>query len=182
MPTTEKRKGKIKTSATKSIEKIREKKEKDPDLYFHKFKALDGRYFKITLRQQLFSEYYLQYRGNGVDAVIDAGYDVTFKSKKSGDGGINRKLAAVIASQNLTKLNICEYINLKLEEYGFTDTNVEKQHLFLINQYDNLPAKGKAIDTYYKVKGKYPKEVSPITQVTVTDDQLKRILNRSKDK
>ncbi len=39
-----------------------------------------------------------------------------------------------------------------------------------------------ALDLAYKLKAKYPKESSPITQIAVTDDQLKRILDRPKDK
>ncbi len=46
---------------------------------------------------------------------------------------------------------------------------------------DNRAIK-EALDMAYKLKAKYPKEVSPVTQVVVTDDQLERILNRPKDK
>lgn len=38
---------------------------------------------------------------------------------------------------------------------GDLDFQVKFQHLFLINQYDNLQVKAKAIDMYYKLTGKY---------------------------
>lgn len=131
----------------------------DPELNFLDFVGLDQIEYRINLRQKLFCESYLQFYGNGVDAVIEAGYDVTFKDKNSGTGtGTNRKLAAVIAAQNLVKLNIIAYLNLKLDEYGYNDEDVDKQHRFLINQYENLNAKAKGVDMYLKRRGLYAPE------------------------
>ncbi len=113
------------------------------------FKGEDGRRYNLTLRQKLFSEYYLALRGNGVEAVIKAGYRGT---------KYNRKLAAVIASENLIKPNIFAYINFRLSEFGFEDENVRKQHLFLLNQFADLRMKAKAIDMFYKLRGEYAPE------------------------
>lgn len=128
------------------------------DKGFFKFKGLDNKDYSLTLQQKLFCELYLEYSGNGVEAIIGAGYDVDFKSRGKSTGVPNRRLAAVIASENLTKPNIIAYVDLKLEEYGFTDDNVKKQHLFTLNQFSDLTAKNKAIDMFYKLKGKYAAE------------------------
>ena len=121
------------------------------------FIGLDKKKYRIGFRQKLFCEHYLEESGNGVEAVISAGYDVNYKDSNGNDTGRpNRNLAHVIASENLRKPTIFHYINLKLEQYGFTDDNVEKQHLFLINQHTDLNVKAKGIDLYYKVKNKYP--------------------------
>ena len=123
-----------------------ESKEKHLNSPF-RFTGLDGKKYKITMRQKLFCEAYLRLYGNGVEAVYAAKYNPsTYNSAKA------------IASQNLTLLNLCGYINLKLEEYGYSDDNVEKQHLWLINQFANPQAKAKGIDMFYKVKNKYPAE------------------------
>ncbi|MCG2689353.1 terminase small subunit [Candidatus Parcubacteria bacterium] len=105
---------------------------------------------KLTLKQQLFCDYYLEGYGNATEAVIKAGYNV---SKK--DGTPDRILAKSIASENLTKPYIYGYIQKKLEGFGFNDTTIMKQHLFLINQFADLSVKTKAIDMYYKKTGAY---------------------------
>ena len=125
--------------------------------HLFKFVGLDKVQYSLTEQQKLFVEYYLTYGANGIDAVINAGYDVTFKSKR-GNGGINRKLAYVIASENLVKPNIVAYCNLRLDEYGYNDSNVERQHNFLLNQNSDLGAKARAIDMMYKKRGEYAPE------------------------
>lgn len=121
------------------------------------FIGLDKKKYKIEFRQKLFCEYYLQEKGNGVEAIISAGYDINYKDRNGKDTGTpNRKLCAVMARENLIKPNICAYINKRLDEYGFVDDNVERQHLFLINQFGDLNVKAKGIDLYYKLKNKYP--------------------------
>lgn len=121
------------------------------------FTGKDGKKYNLTLKQKLFCEYYLDFKGNGVEAVIRAGYDV-YKNRHGDPRIPNRRLAASIASENLTKPNISAYINLKLEESGFTDENVRKHHLFLLTQFANLSVKAKAIDMFYKIRGDYAPE------------------------
>ena len=104
---------------------------------------------KLTYKQKLFCEYYIETYGNGTEAVIKAGYKLTKK------GEINKKLAKSIASENLTKPDIRKYIDELLEVSGFNDDSVKLQHLNLISQSDNLSVKAKAIDMYYKLSGKY---------------------------
>lgn len=118
------------------------------------FKGEDGKSYSLTMKQKLFVESYLEFKGNGVDAVIEAGYDCSFPN----GSGTNRKLAASIAYENLIKPDIITYINIKLDEYGFNDDNVKKQHLFLLNQDADLSAKKGAIDMFYKIGGNYAPE------------------------
>lgn len=57
---------------------------------------------KLTLKQELFCQYYVAYDGNGTKAAIKAGY--------------SENTADRIASENLTKLEITQRIEELLEE------------------------------------------------------------------
>ena len=154
---------------------------------FFKFTGDDGVEYSLTKRQKLFVDHYLINNTNGVDAIIAAGYDVSYKDKKGKpNGGFNRKLAAVLSYENLTKPHICAYITIKLDQYGFNDKNVEKQHLFLVNQNADLANKRGALDMYYKLKGKYaPIETETKTTIkfeSLDDDELDKAINAIKSK
>jgi len=157
--------------------KIKKKTVKKPpaNSRFFKFTGDDGKKYSLTTLQKLFVECYLEFGANGTNAVIEAGYDVQFKKNGKPTGGVNRNLASVISSENLLKPNICAYIAIKLEEYGFNDDNIEKQHLFLVNQHANLPTKQRAISDYYKLKGKYAPEEKKIKH-ELTQELLDRII------
>lgn len=102
----------------------------------------DGKTYKMTIKEKLFCDYYLDFKGDGVDAVFEAGYEAK-----------NAMVAAAISYENLRKPNLIAYINSKLEEAGFNDDEVYKQHLFLLNQHADLKTKAKAVEMYYKLKG-----------------------------
>jgi hypothetical protein len=127
------------------------------DLYT--FLAEDGRWYDLTSKQKLFVECYMKFQCNRITALVEAGYDV-YKKDKNGEstGQINFNVAHVMASENLRKPEIIAYLNLSMADFGFNDENVQKQHLFLVNQGDNLPAKAKGIDMWYKLKGEYAPE------------------------
>lgn len=110
---------------------------------FH-FVGKDGKRYKLTPRQRRFCHHYLEFKGSGLDAVVEAGY----RAK-------SRRVAAAMAARELTKVNICAYLTLKLEEHGYHDDEITKQHLFLINQFANLHAKARAIDMFYKRRRLY---------------------------
>lgn len=131
----------------------------------YKFTGLDGEEYMLTFKQKLFAEGYLKHKGNGVDAVIYAGYDVRKRDREGQpiDNYFNRKLSAVISSQNLTKLNVTAYIQTLYERYGFSDEAVEREHLFLINQHADLKTKAKAIDMFYNLRAKYPAKKLDLT-------------------
>lgn len=113
------------------------------------FTGLDGKRYSLSFKQKTFCDLFLNYQGSGVEAIIGAGYRVK-----------NRKVAASLASEYLTKPNISTYINRKLEEYGYSDDNVKRQHFFLINQYADINNKAKGIDMYYKAVGGYKEKGS----------------------
>lgn len=138
------------------------------------FKGIDGADYKINLRQKLFVECYLINGAVGMQAIIDAGYDVNYKDKDGNDTGRpNYKLAAVMASENLVKPNISAYINANLERFGYSDKNVERQHLFIMNQTGNLDVKARGIDMFYKIKGTYaPTRIDARTTMVSPFDDL----------
>ena len=115
----------------------------------------DGKTYKMTMKEKAFCEEYVSMYGNGVEAIIEAGYDVWKKDKDGNKLYPNRKLAAVMAYENLSKPHICSYVDSLLEEHGFNDDNVSKQHLFLLNQHSDYKSKAKAVDMFYQLKGKY---------------------------
>lgn len=118
---------------------------------FYKFTGSDDKEYRISLKQKRFCELFLEFKGNGTDAAYEV-YDCR-----------NNNVAAALASRELRKVNIIAYINTKLIEYGFTDTNVKKQHLFLLNQFGDLTSKKNAIDMFYKLKGDYASEKIDLT-------------------
>lgn len=130
---------------------------------------------KLTLKQRNFCCYYLEAHGNGTEAVIKAGYGV-----KGRDGKINRILAKSIASENLTKPYIIDYLNSLLKKGGLNDQMVSAQHAFLINQHADLSVKMRAIDVYYKLKGKYTEKVETELQEELTKalDRVSALLPR----
>jgi hypothetical protein len=74
----------------------------------------------------------------------------------------------------LTQDNIIQRINGLLEEDGFNDQNVDKQHLFLINQHGDLGVKMKGIEHYNKLKRRtsdQPIFVLPRPIMDLNDDE-----------
>jgi len=128
-----------------------------------KFKGLDGVEYNLSLKEKLFCEKYLELKGNGVEAVIQAGYKVK-----------SRMIASSLSYEYLIKPHISNYITKMLEEYGFNDDNVTKQHLYLINQFGDLKSKGRGIDMFYKLKGSYAAEKIKIIDKNgdLTDEQI----------
>lgn len=122
------------------------------------FEASNGRTYKLTIKEKLFCEKYLEFYGTGVQAVFAAGY----KTK-------DPKVAAAIAYENLKKPHLMAYIDSKLVEYGFNDDNVEKHHLYVMSQYADLPAKNKAIEMFYKLKGKFAPDKHVVKVENLTD-------------
>lgn len=119
----------------------------------------DGHTYKMTVKEKLFCEAYLEFYGDGVKAIYEAGYDVK-----------NSLVASAMASDKLRKPNIMAYVNSKLDEYGYNDDNVKKQHLFVINQMADLRAKNTALDMFYKLTGKYAPEKSVNVNVNLKAD------------
>lgn len=126
---------------------------KTPKSKVFRFTGLDSKKYSLTLQQKLFAEYYCDLSMNGTEAVIKAGYNV--KGKK---GYINYELAAVISSENLRKPNVCAYINILFHSIGLTEKVVDMELSYIVRQRAELGPKVRAIDIYYKKKGKYAPE------------------------
>jgi phage terminase small subunit len=101
---------------------------------------MENKSAELSIKQKLFCQYYIETFGNGTEAVLKAGYDV---SKKNGTP--DRNLAKSIASENLTKPDILACINGLLDKVGMNDEMVAVQHSFLIKTQD-LEIKTRAID------------------------------------
>lgn len=114
------------------------------------FTGLDKKEYAITDQQRLFAEYYMDPFLSGAQAVIEAGYDCT-----NSRGDINMRLASSIASENLRKPNICQYIATLIDDAGLNDNVVNKHLLYNITQFVDLKAKNVAIDIYNKLGRKY---------------------------
>jgi len=95
-----------------------------------------------------------EFFGNGTQTYIET-YDIDLNKK----GAYNS--ARVNASQLLTKTNIVSRLNELLETGGFTNENVDKQHLFLINQHADLKTKLGAIREFNSLKKR-------VDQTTIT--------------
>lgn len=106
---------------------------------------------KLSLKREAFCRFYtsqeIELFGNGKNSYVLAyGLDLTVKGSE--------QTARANASRLLAIDSVMARVNELLEMGGFNDENVEKQHLFLLNQHANLPVKQKAVDSYYKLKGK----------------------------
>lgn len=141
------------------------------------FIGLDKKEHTLTEQQKKFAEIYSDPQMGSVQAVLGAGYDC--RNKK---GGINMQLVYSIASENLRKPNICQYIATLIDASGLNDNVVDKHLLFNITQFDDLRAKNTAIDIYNKMKRRYGNsEIPPINapatqrEADLTFSLLKRL-------
>jgi len=101
----------------------------------------------LTAKQKMFCELYVskEFFANGVQSYIEA-YNVDTSIK----GAYQSAKAA--ASENLTKLNLLDYINQLLELSGLNDEFVDKQTTFLITQNADFNTKLGAIREYNKLR------------------------------
>ena len=107
----------------------------------------DGKNHKLTLKQKLFCEKYVKFRGNGTKAVKAAGYEA--KSSNMG---------AVVAYENLKKPHISAYIETLLRSAGLTDVAVDLALLEVIQQNANIPVKVQGIREYNRMRGRHSPE------------------------
>lgn len=114
----------------------------------------------LNLQQELFCQLYVnadrEVFGNGAQCYLAIyGPDHLLKYKKP----MNFMVAAALASRLLTKVKVIERINSLLQEGGFNNENVDKQHLFLINQHSDLKTKMAAIREYNELKDRIKKKL-----------------------
>jgi hypothetical protein len=102
----------------------------------------------LNLQQEKFCQLYVtdrEFFGNGVETYLEV-YDID-KTKPNW-----YKTACAAASRLLSNVKVCERISELLEENGLNDVHVDKQLLFLINQYSDFSSKIAAIREYNKLK------------------------------
>lgn len=87
--------------------------------------------------------------GNGVQSYL-ATYGLVYFNKHKRQ--MDYKVAGVLAHKLLKKVKIINRINELLETGGFNEQNVDKQHLFLLNQSADMPTKMKAIQEFNKLR------------------------------
>lgn len=118
---------------------------------------------------QLFTTPDMEFYGNGAQSYMEA-----YKSKKSrkGEKWNNKPVSYLAAKANayrlLTRPEIIARVNELLEAKGFNDENVDKQHLFLINQFADLKSKLGAVEAYNKLK----KRVEPNKTLILAGNQI----------
>jgi len=122
-------------------------------------KTVDG----LNLKQEEFCQLYAgsdkELFGNGVQTYLEVyGFEDDRNGKK-----ISYETAMVNASRLLSNAKIIKRINDLLETGGFTDENVDKQHLFLINQYADKKVKLGAISEYNKLKARITRKLDITT-------------------
>lgn len=109
--------------------------------------------------------------GNGVQCYLEVygkEYFSTYKKQMS------YPVAQVNASRLLSNAMIIDRINKLLESGGFTDQNVDKQHLFLINQHADLKTKLGAIKEYNSLKKRIDSNIN-INNVVITEEVEKKV-------
>lgn len=115
---------------------------------------------ELNVNQEAFCQMFVngekEMFGNGVQCYLEI-YEID-KVKPNW-----YKTACSAASQLLSNIKVINRIRELLEEGGFNEENIGKQHLFLINQFTDLGTKMRAISDFYKLKGKYAPTQTDIT-------------------
>lgn len=132
----------------------------------------------LTLKEELFCNLYTstdrEMFGNGTQSYIEA-YEVDLTRKGAYD------VARQMAYKLLTKVHIIDRVNSLLEEGGFNDVNVDKQHLFLINQHADLRTKLGAIKEYNELKKRVDKKLELVLPQPILDGISKNVSNNNGD-
>ena len=125
---------------------------------------------QLSIEQEKFCQSYVSYDletfGNGVRSYLNAyGPSYLVKNKKE----MSYSTAQGCAFDLLRKPKIFNRINELLEIGGFNNENVDKQHLFLINQCSDLRTKMSAIDSYNKLKRRIDNKLELILPKPILD-------------
>lgn len=136
----------------------------------------------LTLKSEIFCQAWVDYKGNGTQAALAAfdikGKDIIDEGPKKGKTGFVtvkakqewkekvrkvQNVAAVMANEILRNPKIRQRIDELLDERGFNDVSVKREHFKIVAQDKDLSSKMRAISDYYKLKGKYAPEIVEIT-------------------
>ena len=140
----------------------------------------------VTLKQEIFCQNWVDTVGNGTRSALVA-FDIEGKEcldEEEPSKPLNKDLvkeweiklkelrlkknrvisvAAAMSTECLRKPNVIKRIDAILEERGFNDDAVKREHFKLItNSKDEV--RMRAIDSYYKLKGKITEKVDHTTK------------------
>ncbi len=124
----------------------------------------------LNLQQEEFCKLYAtdrEFFGNGALSYAKA-YSINLGRK----GAYN--ICAASASRMLINVNILKRINEYLDIEGFNDENVDRQHLFLINQDADLKTKMAAIKEYNALKKRVDGALVKISVEDIMAENLKK--------
>ena len=126
----------------------------------------------VTLKQEIFCQSWVDTVGNGTQSALIA-FDIENKElldipeKERTDeqrilANSAYKTASVMSNEYLRKPSVIKRIDDILEERGFVDSIVKQEHFKLIKGADEN-TKMRAIDSYYKLKGKITDKIDHTT-------------------
>ena len=126
----------------------------------------------VTLKQEIFCQSWVDTVGNGTRSALIA-FDIENKElldipeKERTDeqrilANSAYKTASVMSNEYLRKPSVIKRIDDILEERGFVDSIVKQEHFKLIKGADEN-TKMRAIDSYYKLKGKITDKIDHTT-------------------
>ena len=104
------------------------------------FTGLDGKTYKLTLKQKLFAEAWVENRGNGVQAAQTAGYKGSYNVRRA------------VSIENLQKPTVLAYIRFLLKDMGLSHETADRELLSVMHQQTHLPAKVQAIREYNRLE------------------------------
>lgn len=148
----------------------------------------------MTLKNEMFCQAWVDHKGNATWATLEV-FDITGKEifeegpKKDKKGNITdvariewkkecrrvESVASSVGNEYLRKPAIRARIDQILEERGFNDDSVKREHYKIMAQDKDLSAKMRAVSDYYKLKGKYTPEESIVRVVKTVDDIYNRL-------
>lgn len=129
-------------------------------------------YDQLNPRQEKFARLYAtdqEFFGDGVQSYLKV-YDID-KSKK------NWYLTACsAASQLLSNIKVCRRISELLTDQGLNNQHVDKQLLFVVTQFRDIPSKVQAIREYNKLKNRITEKVLVDDLRGKSDEELEAII------
>jgi len=133
----------------------------------------------LNLQQEEFCQNYVNNErelfGNGVQCYFAVyGLEYQLKNKKP----MSYAVAEACSSRLLSIVKVITRINELLGTGGFSETNVDKQHLFLINQHADLKTKMAAIREYNALKSR----VKNTLDITTKGESLNHLSNADLEK
>jgi hypothetical protein len=136
----------------------------------------------LTHRQEKFCKLFVygdrEHYGNGTLCYLEA-YGITYGFDEDDEDEeepikLKQNVAAAAASRLLRNVKIINRINELLQEGGFNDTNVDRQHLFLINQFGDLKTKLGAIKEYNVLKRRVDGPKVEVNLFTPTEEERQK--------